>query len=555
MTGSVRWRLTIAVVLVVGSLAVVAALLAPRSVRGALIDDRLDAEVPVEADALATRFVVTSVDGTALGSPELTALFGPDLAGLTASLDGTGALDRLRSFRDDERLLVAPVSGVLGEIETDGRIRVDDGLVDSADGPIVTGARLEQLAAELGTASVFDAPFDVFADSGTTFDEYLADLDARFGTGTRSRLDLGGLEQFPALDGQPFPRELFDRLQRDLIDGLSTPIAPISAPRTVDQLVFGTRSVGGIDVIVSASAEGIELSVDRVRTALWATVPIAMLLTGLITWMLAGRALRPVRLITAQTGRIRAGTLHERVPVPRSRDEVAGLASEMNDMLDRLQRDDRRRRQFVADASHELRSPIAAIHTQAEVALAESPDGSSAELASGVLAEAQRLGSIVDDLLALARHDESLAPPGTIVDLDDIVLTEAIRQRRVPVDTGRVSAGRVRGRPDELARVVTHLLDNAARHARSKVEVSLRTNDDAVILIVDDDGPGVPLDDRERIFDRFVRLDEARQRDGGGAGLGLAVVATVVHAAGGTIDVTSSDSGGARFSVLFPAVS
>ena len=149
------------------------------------------------------------------------------------------------------------------------------------------------------------------------------------------------------------------------------PQAPPEPIRTVDELIFGTRNVAGVDVIVTAPADGIDLTVDRLRTALWAAVPIAMLLTGLVTWLLAGRALRPVRVITEHTGQIRAGTLHERVPVPASHDEVAGLATEMNDMLDRLQREDQRRRQFIADASHELRSPIASIHTQAEVAISD----------------------------------------------------------------------------------------------------------------------------------------------------------------------------------------
>jgi signal transduction histidine kinase len=179
------------------------------------------------------------------------------------------------------------------------------------------------------------------------------------------------------------------------------------------------------------------------------------------------------------------------------------------------------------------------------------------------------MGTLVDDLLSLARHDEELAPPGVVLDLDDIVLTDANRPRPVPVDVSAVSAGRVRGRPDELARVVTHLLDNAARHAEQQVVVSLDTltadakaqdedrsdNDGIVRLTVDDDGPGIPTDQRQRVFERFVRLDEARQRDSGGAGLGLAVVAGVVAAAGGRVSADDSDLGGARFVVELPAAS
>jgi signal transduction histidine kinase len=561
VTGSVRSRLTGAVVLVVGAVAVTGALLAPRSVENALIDDRLDAEVPSERAALGIEFATVSGSGDALGSPELTALFGPDLADLTASLERSGALERLRSFRPDGTLVVAPVAGVLGEIESNGRIRVDDRSPLLADGPIVTGSRLEQLSGELNPPTVFESPSDIFAGGDASLQEFLADLTARFDEDIAPRLDLGELGDLQDLGDlsniteELFGDEFFRNFEQDVLAGrppLPQVADPPGANRTVDQLVFGTRDVDGVEVIVAAPSDGIALTVDRLRTALWITVPIAMALTGLVTWLLAGRALRPVRLITEQTGRIRAGTLHERVPVPASHDEIAGLATEMNDMLDRLHGEDRRRRQFVADASHELRSPIASIHTQAEVVIAEAHDAAATELATGVLAEAERLGTIVDDLLALAHHDEALAPPGAIVDLDDIVLTAATRPRRVPVDTAGVSGGQVRGRPDELARAVTHLLDNAARHATSTVRVGVTTVENRVVLRVDDDGPGIDPGDRDRIFERFVRLDHARVRDDGGAGLGLAVVATVVAAAGGSVTVAESDLGGARFEVSLP---
>jgi signal transduction histidine kinase len=540
---------------------VTAALLAPRSVERALVDDRLDAEVPAEQAALDERFVtLTSADGP-LGSPQLTALFGPGIADLAASLDDAGALDRLRSFRADGALVVVPVPGVIGEIGADGRVRVDDGAPGSADGPVITGQRLEQLSTTLSPPSVFDLPADIFSDGGTSLDDFLAELQDRFDTDLGPRLDLGDLGDFDDLgDLEAIGNELFSddflrELQRSVLDDLPVPSESGGAarpPRTVEQIVFGTRDVDGVEVIVAASAEGIDRTVERLREAIWIAVPIVMLLTGLATWLLAGRALRPVRAITEQTGRIRAGTLHERVPVPASHDEISALAGEMNDMLDRLYRDDRRRRQFVADASHELRSPIASIHTQAEVALAHVDDGDTRELAAGVLAEAERLGTIVDDLLALARHDEALAPPGGVVDLDDLVIAAAARTRRVPFDTRQVSGGQVRGRPDELTRTVNHLLDNAARHATTTVRVSLTTEGDRVELAVDDDGPGVDPADRERIFERFVRLDEARVRDDGGAGLGLAVVTTVVTAGGGSVTVTESDLGGARFVATFP---
>lgn len=559
MIGSVRGRLTFAVATVVGAVAVAAALVAPRSVERSLIDDRLDAEVPVEQAALDSRLVTITIPHDPIGSPELTALFGPDLANLVAGLDDAGALDELRAFRSDGSLVVSPVAGVVGVIDSDGRIRVDGRAVTHEDGPVVTGSRLEQLSTDLNPPSVFETPYDIFSGGNESLERFLDELDARFDRELGGRLDLGDLGEFGDFDDlsklaeQVFSEEWFRTIDPGVLDQLPDSPVPPTPVRSVDQLVFGTRSVGGIDVIVAAPTDGIDRTVERLRTALWVAVPIAMLLTGMVTWLLAGRALRPVRAITDRTGRIRAGTLHERVPVPSANDEIAGLAIEMNDMLDRLEREDRRRRQFVADASHELRSPIASIHTQAEVALAASDEIGTAELAGGVLAEAERLGTIVDDLLALARHDEALAPPGAIVDLDDIVLAVADRTRRIAVDTSGVSGGQVRGHADELSRVVTHLLDNAARHARSTVRVAVETVGGDVRLRVDDDGPGVPPDDRRRVFDRFVRLDEARVRDDGGAGLGLAVVDSVVTAAGGSIDVTDSDLGGARFEIRLPA--
>ena len=557
MIGSVRARLTLAVVVAVGALAVAAALIAPRTVQHELVDDRLDAEIDRELDALRNEISIWMFPtGRGLGTPELTALFGPEIASLTDGLAESGTLERLRSFDPEGRLFVSPVSGVVGTVWPGGTVRVDEVEPALVPAPIVTARRLEELAVAFDASPGYGAPFDLFADDEMTFEEFIADLDARFGAEFGERLDGSVFGQIPGFepDGGLIPRGVFEALQ-DELGAVADPPAPPSALPTADDYVFGVRRIDGTDVIVSASADGIQRSVDRVRTALWLAVPLAMLLTGVLTWLLAGRALRPVRAITTQTGRIRASTLHERVPVPRSNDEIAGLAVEMNTMLDRVHREDERRRQFVADASHELRSPIAAIRIQAEAAAASTESSEVAELATGVLGEAERMGGLVDDLLSLARHDEELIPPGTVLDLDDVVLTEAHRPRRVPVEVRGVSAGRVSGRAEELSRVVTHLLDNAARHAATRVTVSLDTIDGQVHLRVDDDGPGVPPEERERIFERFVRLDEARHRDGGGAGLGLAVVASVVRSNGGSVTVSASELGGAAFEVVFPALS
>lgn len=238
-----------------------------------------------------------------------------------------------------------------------------------------------------------------------------------------------------------------------------------------------------------------------------------------------------------------------------------GLDLEPLAQLDRLEVDDKRLRQFVSDASHELRSPVAVLRSEAEVALRSPERTDPRAFADGVLGESLRLERIVDDLLLLARRQEAAsagagsAPPSPF-DLDDVVFAEAGRRRRVPIETSGVSAGRVAGSKHDATRLVAHLLDKGARHAVTRVAVSLAADDgETVVLTVDDDGPGVAADDRERVFERFTRLEEARTRDNGGAGLGLAVVAATVQGMGGTVGVEDApELGGARFAVRLPAV-
>jgi signal transduction histidine kinase len=163
----------------------------------------------------------------------------------------------------------------------------------------------------------------------------------------------------------------------------------------------------------------------------------------------------------------------------------------------------------------------------------------------------------VSELLELARLDESAGPVplGSLpdVDVDELVLDDTVQPRRVPIDTTRVSAGRVHGRREQLTRVVRNLVDNAARHAESRVAVELSTDDAEVVLIVDDDGPGIPMDERERVFDRFTRLDDGRARDAGGLGLGLSMVKVITEQHGGTVSIEDAPLGGARVRVRLPA--
>ena len=284
-------------------------------------------------------------------------------------------------------------------------------------------------------------------------------------------------------------------------------------------------------------------------------LPLLLLLVVVTTWKVVGRALQPVQAISAEVADIGATDLHRRVPEPGSRDEIDRLARTMNEMLDRLERADLRQRAFVSNASHELRTPIAAIRHRLEVALSAPDPAQLAGIANDVLVDNLRMQRLVEDLLWLASHDNEPGPSVTrLVDLDDLLLDEAQRCRpRMQVDTMRVSAGQTRGNSDELRRVFTNLIDNAVRFARSHVAVTVATGDGTVVVHVDDDGPGVPLEDRGRIFERFERSDASRTRADGGAGLGLAIAHDIVVRHGGTIQARGSPIlGGARFTVALP---
>jgi signal transduction histidine kinase len=331
--------------------------------------------------------------------------------------------------------------------------------------------------------------------------------------------------------------------------GLATESADADGP---EEYAYRVVDMDGGPVLIGRPVSDIRSTVSTVRLGLWAATPVLVVLAALAAWWLAGRALRPVRQITERVNTITSGATDATVPVPPTRDEVADLATTMNAMLARLASAERDRKQFVSDASHELRSPVAILRGEAELIAARSEDGEARRLADVVLAEASRLEQLVGSLLALARVDEGRRVAATVIDLDDVVLEEVARPRRLAIDVAAVSAGQVRASREAMRTVLQHLLDNAVRHANTRVAVAVRVEDDSVLLDVIDDGPGVPPQDAHRVFDRFARLDEARQRDAGGAGLGLAVVAALVSEAGGSVAVQPSDSG-AHFRVSLPS--
>jgi signal transduction histidine kinase len=277
-------------------------------------------------------------------------------------------------------------------------------------------------------------------------------------------------------------------------------------------------------------------------------------LLGVATWLVIGRALRPVDRMRAQVAEISERALDRRVPQPGTRDELQRLAQTMNSMLDRLESGSRRQREFVANASHDLQSPLTVVRAELDVATRHPEATSWPELVATVRAETDRMERLVQDLLYLARVDEAQAEPvaATLVDLDVVALEEVTRIRQsttVEIDSRHVSAAPVRGSVNDLSRLVRNLVANACTYATSRVTVSTSREDDHVLLVVADDGPGVPVAERDRVFDRFFRGDAARSAQG--TGLGLSIVRSVADRYGGSVSV--GDAGpGARFEVRLP---
>lgn len=304
--------------------------------------------------------------------------------------------------------------------------------------------------------------------------------------------------------------------------------------------------------VLPFDAEDAVAEIDRVlRFAL----PAAVLLVMLVAFFATTMGLRPVERIRAEAAGITSRDLHRRVPVPPTRDAVARLASTLNATLDRLQKSSEQQRRFVADVTHELRSPVASLRAVLEVA-SEHRDRADWPVVTGnAIADVKRIQALVDDLLLLAKFDAEQPAPVEPLDLGQLAKRHVAGRPAYDGITTTCEAANnliVDGNARELERLLRNLLDNAERHARTKVHVSVHREADEAVLDVIDDGPGIPAADRTRVFERFVRLDESRSRDEGGAGLGLAIahdIATRHHA---TITIDASPSGGTRLSVRIP---
>jgi len=312
----------------------------------------------------------------------------------------------------------------------------------------------------------------------------------------------------------------------------------------------------GLPRLVAASAGLVGYTEAVEQGAAWLSVAavVASLLIGVATWFLVGWSLWPVRRMHAAAGALPRG---ERLPVPEAHDELRALAEAMNDLLARRDEAVQRLRRFTGDAAHELRSPVASIRAQAEVAVAHPDPEFAQEVLAAVEEESERMSTLVDDLLALARSDAGESQPVGRVDVSEAAIAAAERLSvnggpRIRVDAPRAGA-MVLCAPGEVALVLNNLLNNALRYARVQVRVSVLPAGATVRLLVDDDGPGVPVEHRSRLFDRFYRVQDDRGRGTGGAGLGLALVAEAVQRRGGTVRVTDSPEGGARFEVRWQA--
>lgn len=350
------------------------------------------------------------------------------------------------------------------------------------------------------------------------------------------------------------PRELDQALAGARVEvpgsrvGLDSPLRVLA----VDAGTGDARST----VVVAQQFDYIEHSQRILKLTLLGIYPLLLAALALIAWRIMGAALRPVDALRSSADRISGTGQDLRLPVPSTGDEIQALAATLNSMLDRLAASRARQRSFVADAAHELRSPLASMQTQLEIA---DRLGEGTQASHDLQEEVLRMSALVEDLLTLARFDgealsaEALEP----VDLRPIVQEVVGRydDARVPVVALTPDSSLVRGRPQDLRRVLANLVDNAVRHATSLVEVSLSADGPDIVLMISDDGPGIAETDHERAFERFTRLDAARDRDAGGSGLGLAIVRELVDRLGGRVRLERSPLGGLSARVTLPGVS
>lgn len=351
------------------------------------------------------------------------------------------------------------------------------------------------------------------------------------------------------------------------IGPLSDDLEAIGRDVNVVSVPVQTGAVKG-NVVVVASMQQYDHTVADVQRLLGIGSPMLLGVVGLICWLIVGRALRPIEMMrreVAEVATVPVGASHHRVAEPANDDEVGRLARTLNLMLARMEASTERERRFVSDASHELRSPIANIRTELEVALHHPGAADWWQVAGDVLAQNERMEQLVAGLLLLARSDEgSLIEATEPTDLAAMAEAVVAQAPPGPPHSEVVIDARAMVRVPAVyaERMVANLIDNARRFAATNVTVRVSTaafgpsadgsGMPVAVLTVIDDGPGVPPGDRQRIFERFVRLDAARDRGEGGFGLGLAIVADLSRFYGGSIEV-GPGAPGAEFVLRLPA--
>lgn len=427
---------------------------------------------------------------------------------------------------------------------------VESDLLDTTERAL--RAELELEANSFG----FDEDFDLF--------EFESDgVELGFGIFLEDGgLALGGI--FDPVTGDAVVDVVIDTTTGEIVELLDPftggTIEASELQASIEQLDLDFLDVDGDEgnqLIVGAVArDEVDQTLSSLRSVLTAVVPLLTLAMGALIWWLVGRALRPVRAMSERVEAITTSNLDQRVPVPAGSDAVADLASVMNTMLERLEEGDARQREFAADASHELRSPLSSVRAAAELLERRPGSDRASALAGDIVAEADRMDQLIGDLLSLSRIDDaSAAATHRPVDLSVLMhesldaMTEKPVQREIETDVV------VLGDSQQLTRAIDNLVANADRHANAQVRLVLTVDGDnqQAVVHVDDDGQGVPVDKRAVIFERFSRLDEARSRDAGGVGLGLALVKAIAQRHRGSVHVdTAPGLGGARFTLRLP---
>ncbi len=489
---SLRGRLTIFVTLIFGaSLTLLSMLMLTAA------EDELIANTRTNAEAVLSDYLVTSS-----GAGPSAAIVDPAESTRFFFLDGNGIEISEDEFYD----------AAFGDL----------GIFGQLEGTIEEGS-LEAVEPDF---SEFD-PFQIEGPDG------VLTLDPETGEFMNSNGDIILLSFEPVPEGPPYSVYLGDDV--------------VAVGQTLSFPDGSWASIG-----VSSPLRPVAESVSTIKRLLFIAVPVLSAVIAALTWLAATHALKPVTDLTKRAQAIGATNIGDRLPVHPANDEIHELATTMNDMLARLDASQSQQKQFISDASHELRSPVAASQVQLEVARANPDNTDWPTTAEVVLAEQQRLSSLIDDLLALSRLEEAGAGRLFDIDLDHLVATEAGRPREVSVDIQIPEPVRITGNLVLITSAIRNLIDNASRHTDKTVVVSLTTTGTEATLHVDDDGPGIDPDDRLVVFERFTRLDEARDRPSGGSGLGLAITREITRAHGGTVEVADSPLGGARFTLRLP---